>query len=259
MPLTKNNTKAAAETAKKVEAAAVAEAPVYDAGVLGSKSDTIAFVAPLGDPSRIDNTYAPNEKGESTIAGKTPYIVGYRLKALVDMVVPECGMGADARKNLMTYVDATGTKQVKAGEEFDLTRFETGLLLAPDEYNGRITGEGKAFSVVYQQKKNPGAEAGKIADVSAASAIPTVSIRPESGSIKDYQILEVLSFTSEKVPVGNNGHTQIRKTRTINPGFEKFEALCQAAPPRVRKSSSAPKARRNAGAQAFLDIVNKRK
>jgi hypothetical protein len=168
-------------------------------------------------------------------------------------------MGADARKNLMSYVDANGTKQVKAGEEFDLTRFEAGLLLAPPEFHGRITGEGKPFTAVYQQKKNPAAQAGKIADVSAAAAIPTVALRPESGSIKDYQIIEVLSFTSEKVPVGDKGHVQIRKTRTINPGFEKFEPLCQAAPPRARKSSaSTPKARRNSGAQAFLEIVAKK-
>ena len=135
MGLTKHKTPeaapAAVETTKKATAAAVAaEATPVDVSEIGKKSGTIAFVAPLGDPSHADNTYTKGANGEN-IKATTAYIVGYRFKALEDMTVPECGLDKDATKNLMSYVDPNGTRQVKAGEEFNLTRFEVGMLLSP--------------------------------------------------------------------------------------------------------------------------------
>ena len=106
MGLTKHKTPeaapAAVETTKKATAAAVAaEATPVDVSEIGKKSGTIAFVAPLGDPSHADNTYTKGANGEN-IKATTAYIVGYRFKALEDMTVPECGLDKDATKNLRT-------------------------------------------------------------------------------------------------------------------------------------------------------------
>lgn len=249
---TKVETKAAQkEEVEKVVAAASAAAPAYDDEVLGSKSHTIEFIAPLGDPSHPDTV-----KDEKTgVVTKTPYIVGYRFKALEDVVVPECGLADDAKKNLMSYKDKNGTKQVKAGEEFDLTRFEAGLFLAPAEYNGKITGGGKSFTVVYQTNVVR-SKSGKVGAASSATNIPTVAIKADSGSLKDYKIIEVLSFTAETAENGT-----VRKKRTINPGFEKWSPLCIAQAPRVgtgRSSEGTSKNVRNAKAEAFLAIVAKK-
>lgn len=252
-PVKTNNETAKAttktEAATKVEAAAQASAPDVNPTNLGSMSDKVEFVAPLGDPSHPDTT--KNADGTAVV---TPYIVGYRFKALADMTVPECGLGDDAKKNLMSYKDKNGTKQVKAGETFDLTRFETGLLLAPEEFNGRITGGGKIYYATFQINGLK-SKSGQLAATGTASDIPTVALKSEGpGSIKDQQIIEVLSFTSEKQ---ENGTT--KKNRTINRGFEKWAPLCVAQAPRTSAGgSSAPKNVRNQKAAAFLQIVAKK-
>lgn len=238
----------------KAEAAVDATTPKYDADILGSKSGAIAFVAPLGDPSHPDvtSTTKPDGTVEKTT---TPYIVGYRFKALEDIEVPDCGLAEDAKKNLMSY-DASkvnNKRLVKAGETFDLTRFEMALLLAAPEYNARVNGEGKGFTVAYQ-KNAVRSRKGTLGETSAATEVPTASLKADSGSIKDYQIIEVLTCEVKKL---DNGVT--RKERKIVAGFEKWEPLCIAQAPRTRSSSaSTPKNRRNAGAEAFLQIVAKR-
>ena len=238
----------------KANAAVDANTPKYDESILGSKSDTITFIAPLGDPSRPDTVTVENPDGTTT-KSSTPYIVGYELEANVDMEVPECGLGEVARKNLMSYANPNGKKQVKAGERFYLTRFELGVLLAPPEFNGRITGGGKGFTAVYQRKEVRSSK-GTLGETTSATEIPTVSLKADSGSIKDYQIIEVLTYTSEKGEKGT-----VRKHRTIKAGFEKWEPLCIVQAPKSRtkgEASSTPKNRRNAGAEAFLQILAKK-
>ena len=66
-----------------VEAPAEVAAP---AGELGSKSDKIVLVAPLGDPSREDVTPRTVNGIEEKIITST--IVGYLFKALEPMDVP---------------------------------------------------------------------------------------------------------------------------------------------------------------------------
>lgn len=238
---------------EKTQAEAVATAPAYDESIFGSKSDTIAFVAPLGDPSHPDTT--KDKDGNTSV---TPYIVGYRFKALADIEVPECGLDEDARKNLMSFKDKNGKKVVKAGETFDLTRFETGLLLAAPEFNGRLTGEGKTFTAVYQSNAVT-SKNGTLGTSSASTEIPTVALKAESGSIKDYKIIEVLTYESRTIKMGSNGKPVTRKDRKIIPGFEKWEPLCIVQATRTRKEgSSAPKNIRNKKAEAFLQIVAKK-
>ena len=240
------------QEAKKVEAAAVATAPKYEDGVLCSMSDKIAFISPLGDPSRPDTVKDKDGKVTST-----PYIVGYRFKALADIEVPECGLDSDARKNLMSFIpeNKNNTKQVKAGEEFLLTRFETGLLLAKPEFNCKVTGGGKEFTLAIQSKVVK-SKTGDLGKASSATSLPTVALRADTGSLKDYKIEEVLSYTEV---TGANGTKT--KQRVINPGYEKWEPYCHAPAPKARRSSggsASSKTKRNASAEAFLALVAKK-
>lgn len=245
--------KAASETEKaKVVATTQVTAPQVDPDILSSKSDTIAFVSPLGDPSHPDTVIGKD--GKKSV---TSYIVGYRLKALADMEVPDVPLDVDARNNLMSFkTDMKNNKRaVKAGQTFDVTRFELGLLLAEPEFNGRITGDGKGFTAVYQLKT---AKAGKgnLGKVSATSELPTVSLKSDTGSIKDYDIIDVLTYESKPI---SEGSAITRKVRKITEGFERFEGLAVNKAPRPRtagtKTSSTPKNRRNPNAEAFLKIL----
>lgn len=262
MPLQVKNEGAKAPAAKATEkavaeATAKAQMPVQEVNpeVLGSKSGTIAFVAALGDPSRDDITPANPEKGIERRVD--PTIVGYAFKALEDMLVPDCGAPEDLKENPMAYVDAHGTKQVKAGDTFYLTRFETGMLLSPEEFNGRATGGEMPVAVSYTIY---GAKAkdGSTAKVSDATRVPSVALRPaKTGmSIKDIAMINVLDFTTTKA---ENGQT--RKKRTIKAGFEKWASLCKerTSAPRANSGSSEAKATRNRNAATFLAIVNSKK
>lgn len=238
---------------KEVEKAAVgAQTPVAEADpeILGSMSDKIEFVAALGDPSRDDVTPANPEKGIERRVD--PTIVGYAFKTSVDLEIPDCGTGDDLKDNPMSYNDKNGKKMVKAGETFYLTRFETGMLLSPDEFNGKVTGGNMPVSVSYTFYGNKNKD-GSLPTVTSATRIPSVTLRPTQigQSIKDIKMIPVLTFTSEKDESGRN-----RKKRTIIPGFEKWAPLCKERTVAARTRSAAPKAAsRNKKAAAFLEIV----
>lgn len=242
---------------EKATAAAMADIPVQsiDESILGSKSDTVAFVAALGDPSDPDTT--TTEVGGQKDVRVVPRIVGYRFKALVDMEVPDCGTEDDFKKNKMSFVaeKKNNRRPVKAGETFDLTRFETGMLLSPVEFNGKATGGDKPVQAVYQMSKKTAAD-GSIAKVSAATALPTVSLRALTGSIMDYQMINVLNFTTEDIKNSEGKVVSKRKHRTIIPGFEKWAPLCNVAQRRATTVAKSPAAKRLSGADVFLKIVN---
>lgn len=246
------------KTEKEVAAANLsASNPVQeiDEKIFESKCDKIAFVAAIGDPSRDDVTPANPEKGiEKRV---DPTIVGFAFKVLEDMEVPDCGIPEDLKENNMAYVNAQGKKAVKAGEIVHLTRFETGLLLSPEEFNSKATGGEMPVGCTYTIKKET-AKSGATATVSSASRVPTVSLRPlKTGmSIKDIEMILCLDFTTESK---ENGQT--RKKRVIKPGFEKWESLCKVSTTtRTRSTSaSAKQATRSKGAVEFLKIVNARK
>lgn len=246
----------------KAEAAAAVATPevATPAGEYGIKSDKIVLIAPLGDPSREDVT--PRKEGDKEVKIVTSTIVGYKFKALEDMDIPECGLGDDARKNPMSYKAIGEMKHVKAGETFDLTRFETGVLLSQPQFNARISGEGREFAVVYQKASNTP----KGADGSAAKVdtgrLPTVSLRGlNNTSIKDLKMVDVLTFRREQTTDGNGNTRNMIVDRKTVAGYEKWEPLCRQA---VRKSAAPGvaadnKSVRNASAQAFLDMVAKSK
>lgn len=260
-PQTKEEIKQEANAAV-VEAKASASLDVpANRGIL---SDKIAFVCCLGDPSRLDITPA-NPAKEGSQERQDPTIVGYRFKALVDMDVPDVEPGADFQglKNPMSYSgDVTKKRRVKAGETFDLTRFETGVLVSSEEVNAKIFGNEDlkviASYVVSSKKTASGAV------VKATTALPTVTLRSvDNGkSVKDVPFVNVLTF--EAIPTGKmtkSNKPMVRKVRKIIPGFEKWSKLCEEA---VRVStgasagaSAANSNARNKGALAFLQALNK--
>lgn len=246
---------------KKPEAAPApaVEAPVteaaVDTSVLGSARAKLAFVRPLGDPSNSDTTKVKLKDGtEDTKVTST--IVGYKFKVLEDMMVPDCGTNEGFKKDPMNYANVDGWRQAKAGEEIALTPFETALLLSQPQFNGGCDGGEKPVSCIYQIKQ-PKAKDGSAITASAATQIPRVSLRAAVGSIKDFDIEDVLTFER----IENNGRTL--KKRTIKPGFEKWAPLAAEA---VRKSAGArekvsadPTKIANKNAAAFLAFVNAKK
>ena len=250
------------ETAADIEKAAVAgttptEVAKNDDSVNGTLSATVAFVGPLGDKSRPDKTPADPTKH---IAGRTdPTIIGYAFKALVDMEVPDCGEPQNLRNNPMDFEPSKmrNRRPVKAGEVFYLTRFETGVLLSPPEFNAQATGGEFPVSVVYQRSKKAPKSAAAV--VTSQTAFPGISLRPmnaNQGSVKDLMI----NVLDVQVETGADGKTT-KKIRTLHPEFApKFNSLCKVAE-RVagtRTASGNTNKKYHEGAQNFMNIFNAR-
>lgn len=269
MPLKVQGTGKAAKASEakdvKAKSAAVVEAeaavvPSTSENV-GSMSDQLCFVAALGDPSQDDITYI--DKGDGTKDKKVdPVIVGYRFTAKCDLEVPDVAPGDDLKKNLMSYApdaDLSKTRTVKAGETFDLTKFETGALISREEFNARALGGEIQVGCSYANV-NKKDSSGAIATVTAATALPSIALRAigSGTSIKDVAIIPVLKYTTEKDPNTN----VTRKIRTIIPGFEKWSPLCKVQTARRSggAGSSANSANvRNKNAQTFLNIMAAKK
>lgn len=234
--------------------AVVTEEVAAENAVYGTARNDLAFVCPLGDPSNPDTTRIKTpEGGEDRKVTST--IVGYKFKVLKDMMVPDCGTTDGFKQDPMNYDNIDNWRQAKAGEEVMFTPFEMALLLSQPQFNGGCDGGEKPVSCVYQTKTLKTKD-GQVAKASAAAATPRVSLRAANGSIKDFDIEDVLTF--EKID--NNGVP--RKVRTIKPGYEKWAPLAKAA---TRKSASRAKTEAdptkvaNKNAQAFLSFVQSRK
>lgn len=248
-----------AKTAVKEKENAAVEAAIpvteQDDSILESLADKISLVCPLGDPS-VDDKTPVKVDGKNTFR-IDPTIVGYKFVAEVDLEVPDCPPGEDFKTtgNLMSYTgDPFNTKTVKAGTPFILTKFETGVLLSRDEFNGKVNGGEHPCYCVYTKSSKKSAS-GQLATASGIASLPTVSLRANEGSIKDVKMENVLTFTSEKK---ENGQT--RKRKTVVPGYEKFENLTKAATrAKVSTANTTAKVQRNKGSQAFLQILASRK
>lgn len=240
---------AAAPVAEEAKEAAPAENIAY-----GTKRKALAFVCPLGDPSNQDTTKVTLPDGTSD-RKITSTIVGYKFKCLEDLDIPNCGTNDGFKNDAMNYEVIDRYEHHKAGDIVCLTPFETALLLSSPEFNGGCEGGEKAVSCVYQKKALQGK--GGVATVSATAQAPRVSLRATTGSIKDFAIEDVLTFTEETLPNGAK-----RKHRTIKSGFEKWAPLAKAATRKVsggRKAETDPTKVANASAQAFMAFVNSRK
>lgn len=246
------------DAAVKANAATQAAAPVETSpeedAVLNSKRDMIEFMNPLGDPSKDDVTVKVVDGKKEKITTST--IVGYRFKALEDVDVPDCGLDEGFKKDRMNYIQSQlmNTKHVAKGQTFDLTPFELGMLMSRPEYNGAVTGGDKPMTCVYHSTASR-SKSGTV-KVSETDDFKNVSLRAVSGSIRDFKMIDVLSFKAEKA---DNG--VVTKTRTINPGFEKWAPLCVRATRKSKGeggSSELNKRVRNQNAQAFLELAKKK-
>lgn len=246
--------KAAVAVSEKESAAVEASIPVAEKEDpnLEIYADKISLVCPLGDPS-VDDVTDLKDGGKRT----DPTIVGFKFVAEVDLDVPDCPPGEDFKTggNLMSFTgDPLNTVKVKAGTPFMLTKFETGVLLSRPEFNGKVSGGEVPCTCVYQKTSKKSSSA-QLAKTSSITALPSVSLRACSGSIKDIKMEEVLSFKVEKT---ENGKT--RKVKTINPGYEKFANLTKVATrTKVRNGASTATVKRNAASAAFLQIISGKK
>jgi hypothetical protein len=244
-PVVEETNVASAAVEAPVEAPAAEE--VYDE-TIGSLSDKIAFVAPLGNPLRDDVTKVVVDGKETQ--KRTPFIVGYRMKALVDLVVPDCGTTDKFKKDYMDFNDINGKKAVKAGETFDLTPFEMAVLAADKRVNKKFTGGDRIAQCCWAKKELQGGKA----DGVTVKSMPRAMLRLAEGSIKDYNIIHVLEASTELDETGKQ-----KKVGTINPGFEKWAPLCKAT---VRtaggRSAAATKSGKpvyDASASSFMAIL----
>lgn len=249
---------ATAEAPAAAPAAAPKKAATnIDPEILGSKRSKLAFLRPLGDPSNPDNTQVTLPDGTKD-KKVTSTIVGYKFKVLEAMKVPNCGTNEGLKKDLMNYVNVDNWVDAAAGEEINLTIFEAALLLSQPEFNGGCDGGERPVTCAYT-KNLPKTKNGEPAKVSAAASVPRVSLRSATaGSIKDYDIEDVLTY--ERV-VAENG--TVRKKRTIKPGYEKWAPLAinntRKSTGGGEKTSADPRKVVNESAAAFIKFVNSKK
>lgn len=252
----KANAEAKAPVAEEVVAEEAVVETVATDPTLGVDRGKVAFVAPLGDPSNPDNTTTTDKVTKEKSTKTTSTIVGYRFRALENITIPDCGTTENFKKDPMDYAELEKFKEVKAGEEFDLTPFETAYLLSQNGFNGGCDGGEKPVICAYPQnvakKKN-----GQMT-VTAADKTPRVTLRAATGSIKEFDIIDVLTAKKEVNPA--TGRAIIE--RIINPGFEKWAPLCAVATRKTAKSAGAKKTNanvRNEGAASFMNFVNRKK
>lgn len=180
---------------------------------LGSMSSTLHFVHLLGLGSKKGTRRISQTENEVC---STP--VGVTLRSDVDIKVPVI----DINKNAVTGIDPEKDityREVKAGEEFDLTYYEFMFLIIRPEYSGYCEANGQPDGC-YFSAKCP-------AYVRGDAKLPTPTINFKSGSIKATMI-----DIDEQGPDG--------KWR-IKPQYEeKFGPLLRKArPQRARTASDA--------------------
>lgn len=195
----------------------------------GSKSDKVVFIGCLGDPA---SGQFRKSKGENIPSNK---VVGYRFKAVEDMQVPVSKLKVGFKNHLDT--EEITMRDVKAGEEFDLNLFETGVLAAQIEYSGKFTGEGTYVTLnVKFSKDRPD---------------PLPVLKALKGSVKENMIT-----------VATNIGDETKKQWQVKDEFaDKFDVLY------IKKSAGKPSGGSNNSAKestadvaaAFLQYIKDRK
>ena len=103
----------------------------------GTKRGAIAFVCALGNPKQKQDRVT----GGKSVPCFKP--VGYKFKALEDIVVPVIPLKENYTSLIDVAVENATTRTVKAGETFDCNLREYGALISQTEYNGIFNGEGR--------------------------------------------------------------------------------------------------------------------
>ena len=181
-----------------------------------SLSKQIELVATLGDPSQPDQGSYTNSKGEK-VENTIAKIVGYRFRAKVNLKVPHCGHDIFLKSDLMGFEQQYINRRVEvaAGTLFDLTLFETALLLSRTEFNG-VIGDNDFVVAYTKQRKQSLRPDGR-------AKLPTSYIRGVSQSVRTLNQIMVISARTIKAKDG--GRNKIEKQ--AKKGFEKWAALAQ--------------------------------
>ena len=234
---------AVAEAPVAAEAATEAEeATTADAGVIGSMSDKIEFIAPIDNELKRDITPYTKEDG-TTDKKDTAFICGYAFKALVDMDVPECGTTEKFKKDAMDYADINGVKHVKAGDVFYLTPFETGSLLTEERFNLKVNGGAPehACTLAVSKKNTAGA-----AQATTVKEVPRVVLRlAGKGSMKDMDRITAIKAITKLQEDGTQ-----KKVGEVQPGFEKWAPLAATTTRTAGGSRPSGVGRRSEGTKA---------
>lgn len=114
---------------------------------MGSKSNTIAFVAALGDPRQRQDRVAGNTTLPSFL------VVGFRFKAVEPLTYVKKPLKPQPKDILDVDYACTEEVTVPAGEMFDLNLIETARLLAQPVYGGSATGSEKGVFLTYKESK----------------------------------------------------------------------------------------------------------
>lgn len=146
----------------------------------GSKSDKVAFICALGDPTRKQDRVEKNENITSYV------VVGYKFKVLEDMDVPVSPLKPDWK--FMTDTGAISMRHVKAGEVVSLNLIETAAFISRPEFAGKFTGEGD--EVILSAKNS----------ASRPEPLPILKKGANGGSIKAN-----MEFVAEIVGAENGG------------------------------------------------------
>ena len=129
---------------------------------LGSQSDTLHFIWLLGFASKQKTRKIANYYGVEATKISTP--IGVKLRTDIDIEIPYL---KDVTKNNKTGIDPIEDfdyRIVKAGEEFNLTLYEFMYLIIRDEYNGRLSVNGKDFYAYLSVKAHAYGEVYKLKD-----------------------------------------------------------------------------------------------
>jgi len=113
----------------------------------GSKANTLAFVAALGDPRQRQDRVANNASLESYL------VVGFRFRAIEPVTYEKIPLKTGARDIIDVDYDAHTPVTVQAGEEFDLNLMEMARLLADPLYAGSATGGEKGVYLTFKDSK----------------------------------------------------------------------------------------------------------
>lgn len=144
----------------------------------GSKSDTVAFVATLGNPAKsqsrkVGAEYKPSYKP-----------CGYVFKLLEDAKVPVAPLKENAKDELDWDESQKSFREGKAGEEIILNIVEAAMFISQVEYAGTIRGEGKEVYIYAKHSKG--------------SPLPHPSLKMSGASIKEQMILIADKTTDEE-------------------------------------------------------------
>ena len=183
--------------------------------VEGSKSDKVAFVCALGDPSR------KQARVENKTSVPSYVVVGYKFRALEEMTIPQ----APLKQGMRTILDVEEAteKQVAAGEEFHLNIVETAMLISRVEYAGRFSGEGTQVALSVKTSND------------REEPLPILN-KVGAGSIKEN--MELIADM-----VGGDGTDKNRGTAQVKPEYaETFGALYTRRSLQKKSAGAAKKA-----------------